>query len=181
MAFARLWTISALTNGLIALDDLKAMCRVDHDAEDDLIESFGLAAAAHVEKVTQKLLTPRSIVLRMAGLPSGRNAVYLRGGPVASITSVTVDGAAVSGCVAYGDAPAHLVPADGWPVVTGSGYPVEITYVAGFAAAPPDLLAAIKIITMDLYDRRVEDKGSGDYAAPRAAASLMEPHRVLAW
>jgi uncharacterized phiE125 gp8 family phage protein len=180
MAFARLWNIAPIVAGLVPLAELKAMCRVDHAEEDDLIAGFGLAAAAHVEKVTQKLLTPRAIVLRMAGLPSGRGAVLLRGGPVAAITSVMVDGAAVSGCAAFGDAPAHMVPAADWPVVIGGGYPVEVTYTAGFTAVPPDLLVAIKIMVLDLYERQFDGQGSGDYAAPRAAASLMEPHRVLA-
>lgn len=182
MSFTRkVRTIAPLTASVIPLPDLKAACRVDHTDEDALIESYGLAATARAERITGKLMSPRTITLRQEILPCGRKPVFLPGGPVASVTSVTVDGAAVTGCEAFGDGPAHLVPAQDWPVATGDGYPVVIEYVAGFAAVPADLAQAIKIMTADLYDRRASASTDQAYAAPLSAMALLEPHRILPW
>lgn len=182
MAFHRkVWEAAALQTEVVPLASLRSACRVDHTDEDTLIAAYGLAAASRVEKLTQKLLTPRQITLRTAYLPCGTAPVFLRGGPVASVNSVTVDGVAVAGCQAFGDSPAHLVPPEAWPIPTGEGYPVVVVYVAGFAAPPADLVQAIRIMTADLYDRRSSASTDQAYAAPLAAAALIEPHVVLPW
>lgn len=182
MAFHRkIWEVTPLSAAIVPLAELKEQCRVDHDDEDATIASFGMAAADTVEKLTQRLLSPRQVVLRMDGLPTGRAPVRLYGGQVQSVTSVVIDGNEVAGCLAYGSSPAQLVPPSDWPIVAGDGLPVVITYVAGFADVPASLTVAMKIITQDLFDRSKSDGGGGEYFVPKNAMALIDMHRVLPW
>lgn len=179
----KLCDIAPLTSDVVDLQSLKDACRVGEDFLDDdlLIAAFGRAAAAWIEKTTGKLLTERAITMRLEYMPCGRAPVRLRGGRVASVTSVEVNGVAVTGFDLVGDAPAHLIPTTDWPAAIGEGYPVEIVYVAGYSTPPADLLHAVKMLTVDLYDHRSSGAADASNAAPMTVMALIEPHRILPW
>lgn len=183
MGHARvLCDFSPLASDVVDLPELKAACRADDFSDDDaLIAAFGRAAAARIERLTGRLLTERTVTMRMAGLPCGRTPVRLRGGRVADVTSITVNGVSVTGFEVVGDAPAHLIPAADWPAAIGQGYPVEIVYTAGFFVAPSDLAHAVKMLTVDLYDHRSSGSSDQSNAAPATVMALIEPHRILPW
>lgn len=174
----RIWTPVALPSSAVALADLKLHLRVDHTDDDALVGAVSAAATESVERWTQRLLVRRAATLQLPALPYGMCPVELPGGVVASVESVTADGAAVTGAAAYGHSPALLVPGADWPVVTGTGYPVEVSYTVGFAAAPADLVAAVKLIAADLYDRRGQSASMQVYTVPISAEWLMLPHRI---
>lgn len=176
----RLWTPAALPAAAVTLADLRAHLRVDHVDEDDLIGKIALAATEAVEKWTQRLLVQRQAVLRLPCLPVGLEPVELPGGVVTSVTSVVADGATVTGATAFGDSPAQLVPAAAWPVVTGDGFPVVITYQVGLTAVPEDLRAAVKMIASDLYERRGQSSAQAANLAAINAEWLMARHRIMA-
>lgn len=150
----RIWTAAAPAGAIVPLADIKAHLRVTDDHEDDDIIATVAAAVQAVETGVQQLLSVRTAVLRLPDLPSGQAPVELPGGPVAAVTSVIVDGQAVSGAVALGHSPAVLIPAADWPVTTGVNYPVVITYTVGHATVPPDLLAAVKMLAAHWHEHK---------------------------
>lgn len=176
----RIWSPAALESSAVGLDDMKRHLRVDHDAEDGLIEDISKAATEAVEKWTQRLLIRREAVLRLPGLPVGLDPIELPGGAVGAIVSVSAEGAPVTGAVVYGDSPALLVPAADWPVVSAEGFPVEITYTVGFVTPPEDLKAAVKLIATDLFETRGQSAPGDRKVAAINAEWLMKRHRIAA-
>jgi uncharacterized phiE125 gp8 family phage protein len=176
---SRIWAPSALTVSAVTTADLKDHLRVTHSLEDALIGAYGLAATGAIEKASQRLLQVRAATLRLTDLPSGQEPIELPGGAVASITSVTADGAAITGCTVLGDSPAILLPASDWPIVTGQGYPVTITYQAGHATVPQALVQAVKLMVGHLYANRSAVGESSMAELPLAVGYLIGQYRIL--
>lgn len=175
---SRIVTSAALAAGVVPLDHLKDHLRVTDNTEDFLIGQYGYAATLAVERWTQRLLTSRQVVLKLQCLPSGQEPIELPGGAVSSITSVVADGVTITGGVALGISPAVLVPVADWPAVVGEGYPVTITYVAGFVAVPMDLQHAVKMLTAEMYERRANAVEGPINRAIVDAEYLMAQHRI---
>lgn len=163
---------------LVPLAALKEHLRVFHTRDNANLTAYILAAQGIVERSAQRLLSPRPCVLRLNALPCASDPVELPGGAVASITSVTVDGTPVTGCLAFGDSPARLYPAAPWPAVVGTVYPVVISYVAGYATPPDALLAAVKMIAGELSLHRETSTTEKPYEVSYAADSLIALHRI---
>lgn len=176
----RIWTPAPLTVGAVLLDDLKAHLRITHTDEDALVTSYGIAATATVEAWTQRALIQREAVLSLECLPTGKQAIELPGGAVASITSVFADGAEITGLSVIGHSPAMLIPSADWPTVTGDGYAVTITYQVGFVAVPFDLQQAVLIFVGELYQNRENSTEGNLSLVPVSAEYLMKPHRIWA-
>lgn len=158
--------------------DLRDHLRVTGDAEDGVISAMGYAAAAHVEAYTQRLLTPRTCTLQLTALPTGDEPIELPGGAIVSLTSVVADGVTLTGCTVVGHSPALLFRSTDWPEVTGAGYPVTITYVAGMTVLPFDLRMALKLIAGDLYENRANSSEAALTEVPTSARLLMNLHRI---
>lgn len=176
----RIWTPAALTASAVNLGDMREHLRVANDDQVMLVNDVSIAATAAVEKWTQRLLVRRQVTLNLPGLPTGFCPVELPGGEVSAVASVVAAGSAVTGWAVYGDAPALLVPSAEWPIVTAEGYPVTITYTAGFAEVPQDLKAAVKLIAADLFDRRNHSSAMSFDVVPLNAEWLMARHRIKA-
>lgn len=174
--YDRVFTPAALTTLVVGLTDLKAHLNVVSARDDDLISAYGMAAQEMVERTTGRLITARSCTLRLNDIPAD-DPIELPGGPV-TLGSVVIDGNTITGCAVYGDAPARLYPADSWPAVVGTVYPVVITYTAGHSSIPAALATAVKIIVADLYDRRESATPDQAYASPYAASELMRLYRI---
>lgn len=174
----RVWSVAALATPCVTISDARAHLRVTDLGEDAGISAMLLAAQTHVERYTQRLLTRRAATLWLPGLPAGACPVELPGGEVGTITSVTVDGAALAGATAYGDSPAVLTPESDWPAVQGATYPVQIVYQAGFADCPMDLQYAVLLIAADLYARRANSEEGALSVVPTSAEALMGSWRI---
>lgn len=175
--YDRVFQCADLTTNVVTAAALKAHLNVVSTRDDDVILSYGLAAQNIVERTTGRLLTSRACTLKLQGF-SDDTGVELPGGVVNSLTSVIVDGATVTGCTVYGDSPARVFPATSWPGVTGTLYPVVISYMAGFTTIPTALVTAIKIIVADLYDRRESVTTDQAHVSPFAASELMRLYRI---
>jgi len=176
--YDRIWRAGVAASGIVSLDTLKAHLRVTSNDENALITSYGDAAVSQVEAHTQRLLSQRTCTLSLARLPLGKCPIELPGGDVASLTSVFADAVEVIGGTTIGSSPALLIPAADWPAVTGDGYPVTITYVAGLATVPADLRQAVLLIVGELYERRSEGVEGPIGRVMVSAEYLMAPHRI---
>lgn len=172
----RIFSAAALSTPVVPLLDLQAHLRLDVNDEDPLIQAAGITAAAMVEKYTQRLLSVRACTVLLPGLPLDQEPIELPGGTIASLTSVTVDGVAVTGCTTAGNSPALLIPATNWGSTVALNYPVSIAYTAGFASVPVDLQWAIKMIVGELFINR-DNTGSGG-KMPFGAMALMQQWRI---
>lgn len=177
----RIWQAAAATVPVVSLADLKSHCRIDHDEDDLLLPTYEAAAVSSVEAWTQRLLTPRAVTLRMSDLPCSLTSIELPGGAVSTLTSVIADGVTLTGATVVGHSPALLIPATDWPIVTGTGYPVTITYTAGYATVPPGLVHAVMMLAGHFYENReAVVLGVTATAMPLAVEHLMMPHRIWA-
>lgn len=173
----RVFQAAELTTLIVPLIDLKAHLNVVHIQDDELITGYAVAAQNIVERTTGRLLSSRACTLKLMNLPTD-DPVELPGGVVNSLTSVTVDGVAVTGCAVHGDSPARLYPASSWPGVNGAIYPVIISYTAGYTTPPGALKAAVSIIVADMYDRRESVTPDAANPSPYAAIELMRLYRI---
>lgn len=176
----RVWSAAALSASVVSVATLRDHLRITSADEDDILAFYGASASVAVERWTQRLLMVRTTVLRLQDLPSGQCQIELPGGAVSSVTSVVADGETITGAVAVGDAPAMLVPAADWPVVVGEGYPVTITYEAGYSTVPQDLIHAVLLIAGEMYMRRANGDDKQVYTVPVSAEYLMAPYRIRA-
>ncbi len=177
----RIWQAAAATVPVVSLADLKSHCRVDFDDDDALLPTYEAAAVAAIEAGTQRLLTSRAVTLRLTDLPCSVTHIELPGGAVSALTSVVADGNTLTGCTVIGHSPALLVPATDWPAITGTGYPVTITYTAGYATVPPALKQAVMMLAGHFYENREASIiGVSAASMPLAVEYLMMPHRIWA-
>lgn len=177
------WSAAPVTTDFLTPEQLAVQCRVSAPDEAVLLTGMGRAAVAHVERATNRLLSQRSCVLRLPCLPTGRTGVELPGGIVASVTSITVDGTAISltGLEIMGDSPVQIVPAADWPVASGDTYPVRITYLAGYAtsADAPEMMAAALMVAAELFERRESQVEGMRVGENPAVAALIGAVRIM--
>lgn len=179
MAPNKIWTLADLTVPAVDLQRLRLHCKVDSPEEDILLQTYALAATLHVEKDSQRVLVRRSAVLRLANLPSGRCPLVIPGGVVASVTSMTIEGASFTAFEVIGDSPARMVPTVDWPAVTVEGYPVSVAYVAGPAVPPANLATATFLLAAEMFARRSEGSLDPVSIVPVSSASLIDKCRIL--
>lgn len=179
----RVWTPAEPTELAVSLEHFKAHSRISFSGSDDLIQGIYLpAAVGTVERETQRLLTIREAVLRLPRLPVGSCDVELPGGQVQSVTSIVADGAAVDGGAyeVVGHSPARLLALSPWPVVTGPGLPVTITYQAGFSVIPGELKVAVCLIAAEMFRHRTETHDGPVERIPLGAAHYIAQWRIRA-
>lgn len=168
----------------LSLADAKLFLRVDHDADDALIEGLIRAARRHVEATTgRRLVTqiwrlvldawPPDGVIRLPVTPvSGIAAARLRapdGGETAlDVSDFVLDES--SARLYVPQRPAVLRPFAG----------IEADLVAGYGAAadvPPVFVQAVRLLVGHWYEHRAEAVTRA--SVPLAAAALMAPERAL--
>lgn len=176
----------------VTLAELKAHLEVEHDDDDALIAGLGEAAREHVEGMTGRALVTQTRVLRLARLPdAAAQMIELPGGEIQSVTSVAyLDPDGVERTLSGADwelwaatrattGRLGLKPDAAWPALRAHGFPVAITYVAGWAAAgspadyganvPATLKQAIKMVAYDLYERRAVQHDFQRFVNPMVA------------
>lgn len=178
----------------VALLDLKEQLRIEHDDQDRLLLRAILAATSEAENYIGGPIMARSFDLVLDGFPTGE--IELANGPVRSVTSITYyDAAGVSqtlDAAAYylltaGAVPAvHLAPDQSWPDTQERENAVTVRYVAGYAAKPSAVPAAIShAVTLRAATRyaMAEESGTGTVAWSiddrLAFEALLNPYRIL--
>lgn len=177
----------------VSLAELKAQCRVDHSAEDDLLTAYGIAARQEAESITERALVTQTWARIIDCFPWSE--IELGRPPVQSITSITyVDTAGATqtlSSAAYvldptGEEPGFVLPAYGyvWPTTLSTAGAVTITFVCGYglAAAVPDAIKTwIRMRVATLYRFR-EHIGAGmsmQEVPSRHLDRLLDGYRVM--
>lgn len=178
----------------VSRSEAKAHARIEHDFEDALIDGYITAARKRVEHDTGRALITQTWTATLDRWPvrqaSEESEVWpfttspttrripLAHGPVASITSLVIDGTTIASTeyALRGD--------EIWikeEVVDSSaelGGGIVITYVTGEASPPGDLLLAVKMMFGHFHAVRETTSPQGIYhqVAPHGYQALVQPY-----
>lgn len=153
---------AAPTKQAISLPDAKKHLRVDHDDDDALIGAILSAAVGHVESVTGQRLARQTLQIRCG---SWNDLAALPVAPVFEVVAIQyrdVSGAEQTLSADFYEARLEglqpeivRAPGTSWPSIqAGSLISVEVMTGYDEGAAPPELMAATKLILGDLYAYR---------------------------
>jgi uncharacterized phiE125 gp8 family phage protein len=167
----------------VTLADAKAELRIDHDAEDDLINGLIRAACEEVEQTTGLAMIEQSWRLALDCIPQD-GLVLLRRGPVREVTAVTAYGSdGEASLIAPADyqldplsRPARLhfdvLPGD-LRALNG----IEIDFTAGYGEAATDVPDLLKRAMLTLVAHWFEFRAS--FGAEHQPVSMPDGYRRL--
>jgi uncharacterized phiE125 gp8 family phage protein len=176
----------------VALAEMKAFLRVEHDADDALIASLIAGARTHIEARTRRALMTQGWRLTRDVWPAG-GVLPLLPAPVAALLAVRVyrvDGGADlidTGLFALDRAAAPAVLTFVRTAMPAPGRPrggIELDITAGYGDDPEDVPAplrqAIRLLAAHWYENRALVTASGEVASvPASVAALLAPYRVV--
>ena len=149
------------------LEFVKQHIRVDHDADDGLIEQLVTAVRRFCESTSNLAFLNQTWVQKMNCFPRGDSSIKLHRSPVASITSIKyLDSAGVqqtlngSAYQLYSDSGAWKVkPAYNtyWPDYREQPDSIQIEFVAGYGTAddvPQELRQGMLLLIGHYYENR---------------------------
>lgn len=185
--------ISGPASEPVTLAELKAQCRVEHSAENDLLTAYGIAARQQCESILERALITQTWARMLDCFPWSE--IELGKPPVQAITSITyIDTAGATQTLsssAYvldptGEEPGFVLPVFGyvWPPTLDTAGAVTITFTCGYgaAAAVPDAIKTwIRMRVATLYRFR-ESIGAGlsmQEVPSRHLDGLLDPYRVM--
>lgn len=184
----------------VSLEQAKAHLRVDHDEDDELIETAIAAAVGHLDGyggILGRALMPQEWCEFASFWPASR-AIELRLAPVLDIVEIRSRDSDGTETVLDESAYRLLAPASSRPVLlfgvdvalpslTSAPDALSVTYRAGYEdaegnpAVPPQLISAIKLMVGDLY-RYPETVAQGAVSAVPMSTTvdrLISPFRRL--
>lgn len=171
----------------VSLAEAKAHLRVDHSDDDTLITGLIAAATDHLDGYTgilgRAIITqtwrqdfdcfPAKLCLPLHPVASISSVTYYDGDNAQQTLSTDVYELLKDGAGAYVARKADQT----WPGTRNRAAAVSVTFVAGEAAAPAAIKAAILLTVGHLYENR-EAAAEGSFAAlPLAVDALIAPYR----
>lgn len=164
------------------LASLKHHTRVEHDADDDLIESLGAAAVDYFERACSITIAPRSFVFTRDGFPAG--PLRIPHPPTTAVSSIVYVGDDGQDRTLDAEhyavdlsSPARVSPIAPWPATIDRTGSVRVTYSAGYAneaAAPPLLVQGCYLMTGHWYSQRAATSDREAKTVPFAAQAIIE-------
>lgn len=175
---------TAPTDPVVDIATVKQHLRVDTADNDTAIQAYLAAAVAHVESATGVALTSRKVRVtfdRFAGV------LYLPAFPLVSVDAVGyLDTAAVAQTLANtayrvdpASRPARLTPIGDWPRIADQTAAVTVDCSIGYATPPPALVAAVLLLTGDLYANREATGSAAQLADNPTVNRLLFPYRSM--
>lgn len=170
--------------------EMKLHLRVDHDAEDDLIDSLVKAARQLLEDQTGRAFITQTWQLTLDKWPASR-VLRLPRPPLVSVTHIKYyDTHGELQTVSSDDYEVHTNAEPGrittaygeyWPSLYAVEEAITVTYVAGYggaAAVPDGIKAAIKFLAAHWYRNREAALEAQQYEVPLAVDSLVHQFKV---
>lgn len=161
---------------VISLANAKRDLDVTFADDDILIQTHIDSAISYIENYTNRFLQPVVIELLAGALPA---VVRLPYGPITGVTSVLVDGVAVSGFRAAGGSPYAVMAPIGqsWPFTATQLGGSVIRFTAGYppGTVPPVILGALRAILSIFYDKPVGSELDSQW---RGVERLLSPLKI---
>jgi uncharacterized phiE125 gp8 family phage protein len=175
----------------VSLADMKAHLRVEHAAEDALIEGLILAARQYCEGFTRRSFIEQSWRLSLDRLPEG-GEIGLPRPPLVSVDAVRIydaggEAETVSPQLYFADTvsqPGRLIFTEFIAPPGRAACGVEIDFTAGYGPAPEDVpeavRQAVRLVAAHWYERReLMDSPAAGRTLPFAVAGLLAPFRLV--
>lgn len=190
-------TLSVASNEPLSVAEVKLHCRIDHNEEDPLLQSYITAVREHVEEVTGRALVEKLVQYRFDDfndvlgfefrpLPF-RNLSsfsYLDVNEIEQQVPTSIYRVITADRRAYITLRANQV----WPsLLSDEDYPVQVTFVAspgtssGSPSIPvlhPSLRAAMLLMIGDLYENRESQITGTIIARSETAMNLIRPFKL---
>lgn len=180
------------------LDFVKTHLRVDFDIqdEDDLISQIISVSRDHVEKVTNRIITPETNELTLDGFPFVNTPIELPKMPVTAVNSIQyID---EDDALQTWDAANYIVDStsdndftritpietESYPVTANRIATITINYDVGYAEVkdiPVSILQAMLLIIGDLYENRQDALPQELFNIPMGAAALLSSYRIASF
>lgn len=156
----------------------KQHLRVTHTDEDTLIQQYIDAAALLVEKMSGNLLTRREVTQQFGEFQTRLPLFWGPDPDAVEVVYTDTDDAEqtiADARIARGWLYANE---DGWPGIATDSV-IEVTYTAGWAAVPADLMSAQLLLVGHWYVNReaAAEKVPGE--VPLAVDALVQPYRKV--
>lgn len=179
--------------GRLSVSALKQHLRVDHTADDMLIEIYTRAAVSLTQDRTGRALLPTTWRYVRDDFPADLGPIWLPRSPLISVTSVTYAGASTGAAIIVD--PSTYVAVDGEPpsICPAVGYywPADVapfrrasqivTFTAGYAdteTMPTTLVMAVYLLVGHWYENREAVSDLTLKKVPEAFDALCETNRV---
>lgn len=153
-------------SALATIEQVREWCGVSDMSQDALLSRLSAMAVAQMENYCGALFTPRNVVETVEILDTF-DTLMLAHAPITSVASVTIDGAAFASTEYRLNARfgfLRKVDASAWE----KGL-VIITYAAGYATVPAELVHASLELVKAVRDRREVAYGKARIAVPDVA------------
>jgi uncharacterized phiE125 gp8 family phage protein len=189
--------VTAAALPAVTLAEAKEHLAVDASDNDTLIELLVSAATDHAESFMGRALVERTIDYFIDAFPDSGGAIRLPFPPLIDVTGVfytdadDVEQEFTSFEVDSASEPARLflLSTNSWPTPRVSANAVRVRYRAGHSAVsgsppaldgtiPPDIKAAILMMTGTLFEFRESVTALSALQVPWSAEQLMRRHRV---
>lgn len=182
MSFMRIVQAVPPTDLPVSVEEAKLFLRVDHDDEDDLIESFIGSARDAVEAYLLRAVMDQEWKVWVRRLPE---SMMLPRPPVVSVEGVVIHGGEVS----LEDF--EIDPVGNRLIVKNpvwKGRIAEISYKAGDSENVPEYVkTAVQMMVAYMYENRMGEPTPVRYSAqvddgtglPSGVKAILRPHRVL--
>lgn len=178
--------VEPATHGL-TLDEAKAYLKVETTDEDTTIQSLIEAARQHVEDITWRAISPRTMELT---LERWEREILLPMPPLTKVTSVVYcDPVGVKQTLStdkydvdLNAMPGRITPSYGncWPAIRPGIGAIIITYECGHSSAPQALKQAMMLLVTHWFENRsAVEIGHVVAETPIAVDALCGPHRVV--
>jgi uncharacterized phiE125 gp8 family phage protein len=163
----------------ISLSLAKQHLEYEDDDRDELIQQYLRASQSWVENFTGK---PMNIVTIVEEFPGFGNSLLLAKSPIVSVTSVEyIDADELpQEVIGFRKLGSRLYPpVEGWPA-NFEFTPVTVTYRAGFAEVPADLVSAQLLLIGHWFENReAVVAGAIPATVPLTVEALCNPYRFL--
>lgn len=190
----------------VARNDVKNYLRIDHDADDNLIDSLIVAARSiaesythrafitqigtlWIDRLTDAVCTIKSDHLYGDDFPSTQGFIVLPRPPLQTVVAVTViddeDNEILWDDTNYiidtSHEPGRLILNKGacWPSLTRAGMAMKITLRAGYGDEASDVPEGLKLAIMKLCADLYHNRGDEDTLGTKSAYHLLNPYRIM--
>jgi len=178
--------VTPAAHEVVSTENVKAFARIDHTAEDALIEELIKAAEDLIQRATDAQLLSATYDLTRDRWPTAKNAIELPLSPVTSVESIKYidpDGIEQTLSSAIYELDLGVKPAEiylkyngEWPDLRDQRNAVTVRFLAGYASAAvvPDMLKTAVKITVTNW---LENRESGCTELPAAAHNICNRYR----
>jgi uncharacterized phiE125 gp8 family phage protein len=163
-----------------------AWCRDIDIADTTIVDQLISAATLLVESQTNRVLESRTITGKFDCFKTSKfeckQFVELRRAPLVSVETVTVNGDVLPSAdyiLKESSAFARILFQNSFVLDTDLAFAIEVSFVAGYAAVPADIITAIEQLVLFWYENRGDVSTDKKQLIPLVTKQIIKQNRIL--